>query len=102
MCVLILLDGIRTLSWYAELALRTRVSMSAIGSVIVMACSFQLACWPSSSRFPRGPVTFGVLLVKSSGPWPCGFHRERAGRVLPARLGDAGQLAGVRHHADAD
>ena len=36
MCVLILLCGMVTRSWYAELALRTRVSMSAIGSVIVM------------------------------------------------------------------
>jgi hypothetical protein len=33
-------------SWYAELALRRRVSMSAIGSVIVM------AWWPSSPWFP--------------------------------------------------
>ena len=37
MCVLILLCGMATVSWYAELALRRRVSMSAIGSVMVMA-----------------------------------------------------------------
>ena len=37
MCALILEYGIATVSWYAEFALRRRVSMSAIGSVIVMA-----------------------------------------------------------------
>ena len=37
MWVLILLCGMVTRSWYAWLAFRTRVSMSAIGSVIVMA-----------------------------------------------------------------
>ena len=37
-----------TVSWYAELALRMRVSMSAIGSVIVM----RGLCL-SSPRFPR-------------------------------------------------
>jgi len=31
--------GMVTWSWYAELAFRNRVSMSAIGSVIVMATS---------------------------------------------------------------
>src|SRR5437879_1872027 len=36
MCDLILLYGIRTSSWYAEFALRRRVSMSAMGSVMVM------------------------------------------------------------------
>ena len=40
MPALILLYGIVTESWYAWLALRRRVSMSAIGSVIVM------AVWP--------------------------------------------------------
>ena len=35
-CALILLCGIDTVSWYAEFALRRRVSMSAIGSVMVM------------------------------------------------------------------
>ena len=44
MCVLILLCGMVTRSWYAELALRTRVSMSAIGSVMVMSCSFRWPC----------------------------------------------------------
>jgi hypothetical protein len=34
---LILEYGMPTVSWYAEFAFRSRVSMSAIGSVIVMA-----------------------------------------------------------------
>ena len=37
MRTLILDDGMDTVSWYAELALRRRVSMSATGSVMVMA-----------------------------------------------------------------
>jgi hypothetical protein len=37
MRTLILEDGMVTVSWYAELALRRRVSMSATGSVMVMA-----------------------------------------------------------------
>ena len=37
MCDLIFEYGMPTVSWYAELALRRRVSMSAIGSVIDMA-----------------------------------------------------------------
>src|ERR1700688_410959 len=54
--------GILTLSCIAVLALRMRVSMSAMGSVIVMGASL-----PS-----------------------------------PARLGDAGDLPGMHHHAQAD
>src|SRR5260370_28941000 len=49
-----------TESWYAALAFRRRVSMSAIGSVIVM------AWWPSSPRFPLAVSgclvgTYGVV-----------------------------------------
>src|SRR5580693_6781891 len=77
MCDLIFENGIPTVSWYAELALRRRVSMSAIGSVIDM------AAWPSSPRFPN-----------KQGP--------TARRVLPAGLRDAGQFAAVRHCAEAD
>src|SRR3954452_17615230 len=77
MCVLIFEYGMATESWYAELALRSLVSMSAIGSVMVIA-------WPSGlSR--RG--------------FPCGDLRRRG---LPGRFGDAGQLAGMRHLADTD
>src|SRR5579875_194404 len=54
-------EGIRTVSRWATLALRNRVSMSAIGSVIVI-------CW----------------------------------YLLPACLGDAGDLAGVDQLPQAD
>src|SRR4029450_2399495 len=54
--------GMLASSWWAALPLRSRVSMSAIGSVMLM-----------SARLP-----------------------------LPARLGDAGQLAGVGELAHAD
>src|SRR5690348_4396070 len=67
--------GITTSSWKAALALRRRVSMSAIGSVIVMTCS------SFSRRFPLGPA---------------------AKVVLPRGFGDAGQLARVGHLAQAD
>ena len=46
MWVLILLDGMPTSSWYAELAFRMRVSMSAIGSVMVMVAGAFLAVVP--------------------------------------------------------
>src|ERR1700685_222310 len=78
MCDLILEYGMPTVSWYAEFALRRRVSMSAIGSVIVMANR------PSSPWFPaRGPAVYSF-------------------GSLPAGLGDAGQLAAVRHGPEAD
>src|SRR5437763_8910151 len=70
-----------TRSWYAWLALRRRVSMSAIGSVIVIGVR-----QPFSPRFPAGPSPQG--LRRSSGS-------------LPGSLGHARQLAAVRHLADA-
>src|SRR5579862_8704296 len=91
-------------SWYAAFAFRRRVSMSAIGSVIVM------ALWPSSPWFPVRPSrpsgTSGVvggrcapasILAGTSArhPYLIGYG------WLPARLGDAGQLATVRHIAEA-
>ena len=57
MCDLIFEYGMPTVSWYAELAFRSRVSMSAIGSVIVMALR------PSSPRFPARGGTCGVLVL---------------------------------------
>src|SRR5579875_970417 len=54
MCTLILEYGMPVESWYAEFAFRRRVSMSAIGSVIVM------ALWPSSPRFPAARRTAGT------------------------------------------
>src|SRR4029077_15608288 len=77
---LILEYGMPTVSWYAEFAFRSRVSMSAMGSVIVMALR------PSSPRFP--------LLARDL--------RCARSRLLPAGLGDAGQFAAVRHCAEAD
>src|SRR5439155_14319116 len=66
-----------TRSWYAWLALRRRVSMSAIGSVIVIGVR-----QPFSPRFPVPG------LRRSSGS-------------LPGSLGHAGQFAAVRHVTDA-
>src|SRR5208282_6762532 len=80
---LILEYGMPTVSWYAEFALRNRVSMSAIGSVIVMANR------PSSPRFPAGSHRYRDLRCARSS-W------------LPTGLGDAGQLTAVRHRAEAD
>src|ERR1017187_9956967 len=80
---LILEYGMPTVSWYAEFAFRSRVSMSAIGSVIVMANR------PSSPGFPAG-------LYPAPGPSVCSWSS------LPTGLGDAGQLTAVRHRAEAD
>src|SRR5262245_54755309 len=75
-----------TVSWYAWLALRRRVSMSAIGSVIVMAGGLFLAV-VSVAR----PSAFSLLRCD-----------QVCGAGLPGRLGEAGQLAAVRHLAQAD
>jgi hypothetical protein len=48
--------GMPTVSWYAEFALRRRVSMSAIGSVIVM------AYWPSLAAVSLSIGTFSVVV----------------------------------------
>src|SRR5450759_4120982 len=103
MCTLILECGMVTESWYAELALRRRVSMSATGSVIVM------AWWPASPRFPCGPAAWSVgaggaqvglsaLAVRPRALAPGVIGRLR----LPAGLGDARKLAAVRHRPEAD
>src|ERR1700733_5190380 len=78
---LILEYGMPTVSWYAEFALRSRVSMSAIGSVIVMANRPSSPWFPAFSRAGPSVYSFGFL---------------------PAGLGDAGQLAAVRHGPEAD
>ncbi|GAB3878059.1 hypothetical protein GCM10028802_18780 [Terrabacter terrigena] len=46
--------GMETTSWCAELALRTRVSMSAIGSVMVMVGSPPFLTGVSTSAFAAG------------------------------------------------
>src|SRR2546426_281850 len=71
MCDLILLNGITTSSWYAELAFRRRVSMSAMGSVMVMTAS-----GPFSPRFP------GLRSVPGSRPSKGAALETTAGRDL--------------------
>src|SRR5687768_8130176 len=68
MCVLILLCGMATLSWYAWLAFRTRVSMSAIGSVMVM----EEACGLSRRGSREGLRRRGgyQLDLVTPGSWP--------------------------------
>src|SRR3954451_16672670 len=92
MCVLILLYGMLTRSWYALLAFRMRVSMSAIGSVIVM--GFR----PFSPWFPEA---FGDSFVQKKWGLPGVLRLPRTLR-LPGTLRDARQLAAVRHLAQAD
>ena len=58
MCDLSFEYGIPTVSWYAELAFRTRVSMSAIGSVIDMAALAFLAAVSLLAHV--GARTYGV------------------------------------------
>src|SRR4051812_14419950 len=89
--------GMRTSSWYAVLPLRRRVSMSAIGSVIVM------AEYSSPPRF-RTPAPVGLerrpaAIVELKVP---GTPGTAAGARLPAALGDAGQLTAVCHLSKAD
>src|ERR1017187_2203213 len=70
-------QGMPTVSWYAALALRRRVSMSAIGSVIVM------GWWPSSPGFPWGPSAWSVGAGRAQvGRCPCA-GRARAGWLVP-------------------
>src|ERR1700759_3378498 len=82
MFALIFENGIVTLSWYAWLALRRRVSMSAIGSVIVMGIR-----QPFSPGFPRRTQAYGEAVLLSR---------------LPGSLGNAGELTAVGHVPDAD
>src|SRR6478609_10110158 len=94
--------GMETTSWCAELAFRTRVSMSAIGSVMVM-----WALRPSSpgfrpsaavQRLPIG-VCRGADLRCQRFAWSgVGVRRCRS----PRALGHARQLARVGHLAQAD
>src|SRR6266700_313262 len=94
MCDLILEYGIPTVSWYAELALRRRVSMSAIGSVIDMAALAFLAAVSLLALGGRTPVNPPKKVV-GHGPTA---RRE----LLPAGLRDTRQFAAVRHRAEAD
>src|SRR5215210_1090869 len=95
MCVLSFEDGIVAESWYAWLAFRTRVSMSAIGSVIVM------------SVVPLSPRFLSLSgASRRAGPlgdrWGGRRSASGPGGDLPAGLGDAGEFPGVRHLPQAD
>src|SRR4051794_8346923 len=96
MCVFSFDDGMAAESWYAWLALRRRVSMSAIGSVIVMACRASLAAVPHASC--AGLSAIGGALVRGWNGRPVWGGRG----VLPAGLAHAGQLPGVGHLPQAD
>src|SRR5688572_22585494 len=96
-----LLYGMETASWYAWLALRRRVSMSAIGSVIVMAAR------PFLHRgFAPAPQARPAAIVVCFGDRARRGQWSRQARptdgMSPGRLGHAGQLAAVRHLAQAD
>src|SRR3954469_9047300 len=76
MCVFNFEDGMVALSWYAWLAFRSRVSMSAIGSVIVMSGGASLAAVPRAlglGDLARGLSTIGgavgrpVLVLRPGG-----------------------------------
>src|SRR3954463_14943257 len=93
MCVLSFEDGMIAESWYAWLAFRRRVSMSAMGSVIVMSGGASLAAVPRApglGDLARGPVGDRWCLDR------------KGGGALPAGLAHAGQLAGVGHLPQAD
>src|SRR5690625_4981504 len=89
MLLLSLECGMDTVSWNAELALRTRVGMSAIGSVIDMdgPCSFLVTVpmqhalagdrWASRER--RGPIT------KSANVLLCGIRIPLGRPGVPPR-----------------
>src|SRR3712207_2844074 len=107
MCVFSLDDGMVVESWYAWLAFRIRVNMSAIGSVIVMSGVASLAAVPrapglgDSARGPLGDRR------RTSSPSTRASSGRASGRghgvlALPGTLADARQLAGVRHLPQAD
>src|SRR4051794_22944438 len=77
-------NGIDTVSWWAEFALRSRVSRSAMGSVMVMGLQ------PSLAGVSVPPAGAGGTDLPTSCSW------------LPAALGHAGELATVGHLPHAD
>src|SRR4051812_41016036 len=110
MCVFNFDDGMAAESWYAALALRSRGSMSAIGSVIVMGSVASLAAVPHALGL--GDLALGLSAnggaSERDGTAPvqgpaargacCGGHRGPS----PAGLAHAGELPGVRHLPQAD
>src|SRR5829696_4432691 len=100
MCVLSFEDGMTAVSWYAWLAFRRRVSMSAIGSVIVMACVASLAAVPHVSRVLRWSWACRRTVELWCDRGECPGRVERCG--LPAGLAHARELPGVGHLPQAD
>src|SRR5215213_9154199 len=97
MCVLSFEEGMTAESWYAWLAFRRRVSMSAIGSVIVMACGASLAAVPRALGL--GDLARGLSAISGAVQWGGAVVRSCE---LPAGLADAGELPRVRHLPQAD
>src|SRR3954452_12448677 len=98
MCVFSFDDGMVAESWYAWLAFRSRVSMSAIGSVIVMGvcCLSRRGSARCRARASRRSVVPGKRAERAAR-----LHGWQPGRS-PAGLAHAGELPGVRHLPQAD
>src|SRR5687768_8336956 len=97
MCVLSFEDGMTAESWYAWLAFRRRVSMSAIGSVIVMACVASLAAVPHVSRVLRWSWAYRRTVELWFGRGECPGRVERLDRPryrVPRRACEAWGVAG--------
>ena len=79
MPVLIFECGMATVSWYAELALRRRVSMSAIGSVMVMASSglSRRGIPGTAADLRRRRVGYQELLVMPGSSPACAISRKQ-------------------------
>src|SRR3712207_3428915 len=108
MCVLSFEDGMTAESWYAWLAFRRRVSMSAMGSVIVMSGVASLAAVPRALGLgdlaPGLSANGGARLVRC-WRWPrCRIPRRGVGQRgrSPAGLAHARELPGVSHLPQAD
>src|SRR3712207_6662420 len=95
-------------SWYAWLAFRSRVSMSAIGSVIVMSGGASLAAVPRALGL--GDLALGLSANGGARRTSSLSTLARSGRasgrghglVLPGTLAHARELPGVRHLPQAD
>src|SRR3982751_4651115 len=75
MFALIFEYGIDTRSWYAWLALRRRVSMSAIGSVMVMCLSAFLAAVPHRLGGPAAKEDYQEALETPGSSPRCAISR---------------------------
>ena len=74
-----LLNGMATLSWYAEFALRRRVSMSAMGSVMVIGLSCPSSPWFLADRPARDlrRSCYQELLVMPGSSPACAISRKQ-------------------------